>query len=176
VSIKGYIQHDNILIERQKYSNVGSEPFFLIPYREPCLFLEKDFAIYTSATGNEQLYHVTHYKWSSLDNLYSKDSFEGEEVRSSLYIVAPQFQNCDLYITYRWVADYLSAEMMNRFDRALDQMTDSVLTTVEGNIVVDNNGNLVTQGSFWPGFRNNLIDNQVYENDDIPILPIRSSN
>lgn len=150
--IKGYIQHANQLIERQLYSNVGSEPFYLIAYRDPCLFLERDFAIYTSLEGDEKLIYGNHYKWSSLDRVYSEDIYEGERVRSTLYIVAPQFQNVDLYITYRWVADYLSADMMNRFDRALDQMLLSVLTTIDGNIVIDNSGNIVAKGGVYPGY------------------------
>lgn len=155
--IKGFVKGQTELISKQKYPPPGSdEPFSLIAYRDPALFLVRDFKIQTDPNDDStKLLEGTHYHFE-IDILYSTSDFMGEQVASKVAIHNPNYQNLDLYITYRWVADYASDEMMNRFDRGLDQMINSIVTTVDSNVVVSNNGNVIAQGEKYPGYRETL--------------------
>lgn len=156
--IKGFVKGEYQLIEMQKYENVGSEPFYLIGYRDPALFLENGLHVYADAGGTTELTygHNEDYDYGTLDVLYRTDDFAGKTVLGSLQILNPFYHGKDLWITWNWVADYTSGELFNRLDRAINQMTNSILTTQDANVVVDNNGNLVVQGEKYPGYRGSL--------------------
>jgi hypothetical protein len=156
--IKGYEKGNYDLIEMQHYSNVGPNPFPLIAYKDPCIFLEHELHVYTNSEGTEELEigNDEDFTYGTIDVLYSSKDFENKNVFGSLKILNPDYQYTDLWITYYRVADYVSSEMMNRFDRGIDQMTDSILTTLAATVVVDNNGNLVVQGEEYPGYREEL--------------------
>lgn len=155
--IKGFIKGQKELIIKQKYSSVGSNPFNLIAYRDPCLFLAKDFKIFTDPNDEDsQIFVNKDFKFSSIDVLYTSEDFANETVGSSIQIIKEQYKNIDLYITYYWIGDYLSSEMMNRFDRGLDQMINSIVTDNDGNVVVDSSGNVVARGENYPGYREEL--------------------
>lgn len=155
--IKGFIKGQTELITKQKYSSVGSSPFNLIAYRDPALFLARDFKIYTDPTNeSSQIFVNKDFKFSSIDVLYTSEDFAGETVGSTIQITKESYQNIDLYITYYWIGDYLSSEMMNRFDRGLDQMINSIVVNNLGQVVVSEAGNVVAQGEQYPGYRQEL--------------------
>lgn len=153
--IRGYVKGQSQLIEKQKYSSVGAEPFFLIAYRDPALFLRRGLTIYTSE--NYVLKFDTDWEYHTQDVLYSSDDFVNEPVASTLRIKNPAYQNTNLYITWIWVADYVSDEMLNRFDRGLDQMINSVITENNTQVVLDNDGNVIARGELYPGYRQQLL-------------------
>lgn len=155
--IKGFLRDDYAQIDRQKYSNKGDQDFYLIAYRDPCLFLDRGLVIYKEPTGNIQLIKDKDYFVSTRDTFYGAPGYVQEDVGSSLRILNPSYYNIDLYISYLWVADYASAEMFNRFDRGLDQMLNSIVTDLSSQVVVDNNGNVVSQGENYPGYREELL-------------------
>lgn len=154
--IRGFVRGTYPLVEKQKYSNVGSQPFRIIAYRDPALFLARDLRLYTDEAGTTTLKYQVDYEYGAVDQLYSRGDFAKETVLSSLRIINPIYQNTSIWITYRWVADYVSDEMMNRFDRGLDQMINSIVTEVDTSIVVDNSGNVVAAGERYPGYREEL--------------------
>lgn len=156
--IRGYVKGQYKLIEKQHYYNVGSQPFYLISYRDPAMFLQEGLKIYTNPEGTEALKFGEKFDYiaGSRDLLYSSDDFTSKQIWSSIQILNPAYQNTDLWITWYWVADYVSDEMMNRFDRGLDQMLNSILTAEDSSIVVDNSGNVVAQGESYPGYREEL--------------------
>lgn len=156
--IKGYDKQVYELIEMQKYSNVGSVPFPLIAYRDPCLFLRRDLHVYEDENGEVELQFGADKDWiyGAIDILYRDDDFTGETVYGSLKMLNPDYQNTDIWITYYRVGDYTSAEMFNRFDRALDQMLNSIVTTQDAQVVINNSGNVVAQGELYPGYREEL--------------------
>lgn len=159
--IKGFVKGQSELIIRKKFTDVGPDPFYLIGYRDPCIFLKRDFAIHTEPAGGIALKGHDKEPWYdymfySMDVLYSGPDFAEEAAFSTIKVLKPEYQTGDLYITFRWIADYVSQEMMNRFDQSINQMTDSILTTMDGNVVVDESGNLVVQGEVYPGYRQEL--------------------
>jgi hypothetical protein len=154
--IRGFVKGQNELITRQKYTSVGPDSFSLIAYRDPSMFLARDFEIHTQPTGGVKLKNGYDYIFASNDVIYSEKDFVGEKVISKLRVINETYQDTDLYITYRWVADYASDEMMNRFDRALDQMINSIVTAEDSSVVVSNAGNVVAQGEEYPGYREEL--------------------
>ena len=154
--IRGFERGNYPLVEMQEYSNVGSNPFHIIAYRDPALFLQRDLRIYANESGTIALKYRIDYEYGAVDQLYSRDDFAKETVLASLRIINPAYQNTTLWITYRWVADYASDEMMNRFDRGLDQMIDSIIVDNEGLVVVSNDGNVIAQGERYPGYRQEL--------------------
>lgn len=158
MEIRGYTKGQYRFIEKQHYYNVGTQPFQLISYRDPAMFLQRGLIIYTNEAGTQALKYGDKFDYiaGSIDLLYSTDDFVGEQVWSSIQIINPLYQNTDLWISWYWVADYVSDEMLNRFDRGLDQMINSILTTIDGNVVINNSGNVVAQGEEYPGFRQEL--------------------
>ena len=154
MSIRGYTRYSNSPITEQVYFDVGPDEFYLVAYRDPCAFLAMDFSM-TSGSGYS-LREGVDFEFSTIDNFYSDPLYENIRVASTIRIINETFQTGDLLISYRWVADYASADMFNRFNRAIDQMTESVLTTVDGGVVVNDDGNLVVQGTNYPGYKENL--------------------
>lgn len=158
MEIRGYVKGQYKLIEKQYYYNVGAEPFYLIAYRDPAMFLQEGLKIYTNEAGTQSLKFGEKFDYvaGSRDLLYTQDDFVGQQVWSSIKILNPVYQHTDLWITWYWVADYVSDEMMNRFDRGLDQMINSIVTAEDSSIVVNNSGNVVVQGEQYPGYRESL--------------------
>lgn len=152
--IKGYERRVTVPVLNQKYTDVGNNDFYLIAYRDPCAFLRRDFFIETEE--GYILEEDVDFEFTSLDHFYSGGLYEDEEVASTIRVKNPEYQTGSLYISYRWVADYASAEMLNRFDRGLDQMINSIVTDNSSSVVVDNSGNVVVQGENYPGYREEL--------------------
>lgn len=154
MEIRGYKKNTNLPVVEQEYVDVGSDAFYIIAYRDPSAFLKRDFII--EAAGGVVLQEGTDYEFDSIDEFYSDSAYENEDVASAIRIINPVYQSGSLFISYRWVADYASAEMFNRFDRGLDQMIDSIVTDENGAVVVDNAGNVVSSGENYPGYRKEL--------------------
>lgn len=151
--IKGFIRDDYVKITRQKYSSVGDGDFYLYAYRDPCLFLTRGVGVFLGPTGNPSLTPGVDYFISTRDKVYGGPTYCNEDVGSTLRILNSNYFDVDLYIDYFWVADYASAEMFNRFDRGLDQMINSIVTSIDGKVVVNNEGNVVSWGLEYPGDR-----------------------
>lgn len=154
MSIRGYNKGITQEVLEQEYTNVGNDSFYLIAYRDPVAFLTRDFFIET--TDGVMLEKDTDYEFTSLDHFYSAGLYENEEVASTVRVKNPAYQTGTLLISYRWVADYASAEMFNRFDRGLDQMIDSIIVDNSGAVVVSEAGNVVVRGEKYPGYREEL--------------------
>lgn len=152
--IKGYIKNNTTYITDQLYTDVGEEEFKIIAYRDPCAFLTRNFVIKTE--DGYKLDQGRDFGFTSKDYFYSTNLYENEQVASRIKVINPEYQTGNLYISYHWVADYASAEMFNRFDRGLDQMINSIITGENGNVVVNNDGNVIARGEEYPGYRQEL--------------------
>jgi len=151
MAIKGYEKRTTVAIIEQEYTDVGNDDFYLVAYRDPLAFLTRDF--YIETTDGHMLERDVDYEFTSLDFFYTGGLYEDEEVASTIRVKNPVYQTGTLLISYRWVADYASAEMFNRFDRGLDQMINSIVVDNSGLVVVSEEGNVVAQGERYPGYR-----------------------
>jgi len=117
--IKGFENRRYTYITRKKFTNVGSKEFYIIAYRDPALFTHRGFHIYLDEFSNVELILNKDYIFASTDSLYGGPTFTNETVHSTVKMINSNYWNVDLYISFYWVADYISAEMLNRFDRSL---------------------------------------------------------
>ena len=110
-------------VDRQEYTDVGAAAFYLGTC--PRAFLGgTDFEIWTAAVGGTQLTEGVDYTISQNnargDVFYSRQS--GETVYSDVTIDNVTYQTGSIFITYKIIGSYITAETLNGVIDAIDTL------------------------------------------------------